>query len=53
MATRLRLRRIGDPVVPAGPAGVRIRTRLHPTVEEAAALTAIGRLLGSVYRALN
>ena len=40
-------------MVPAGPAGVRIRTRLHPTVEEAAALTAIGRLLGSVYRALN
>ncbi|MBV8291104.1 MAG: hypothetical protein JOY55_04675 [Mycobacterium sp.] len=37
-------------MVPAGPAGVRIRTRLHPTVEEAAALTAIGGLLGSVYR---
>lgn len=44
------LRRIGDPVVAGGPAGVRIRTRIHPSAEEAAALTAIGQLLGSVYR---
>jgi IS605 OrfB family transposase len=44
------LRRIGDPVVAAAPAGVRIRTRIHPTDAEAAALTAIGTLLGSVYR---
>ncbi len=44
------LRRIGDPVVAAAPAGVRIRTRIHPSAEEAAALTAIGQFLGSVYR---
>lgn len=43
-------RRIGDPVVAAAPAGVRIRTRIHPSVEQAAALTAIGQFLGSVYR---
>jgi IS605 OrfB family transposase len=48
-ATRA-LRRIGDPVVAAAPGGVRIRTRMRPTAEEAAALTAIGVLLGSVYR---
>jgi IS605 OrfB family transposase len=29
---------------------VRIRTRIHPTAQEAAAVTAIGELLGSVYR---
>jgi hypothetical protein len=44
------LRRIGDPVVAAAPAGVRIRTRIHPTAAEAEALTAIGELLGSAYR---
>jgi len=44
------LRRIGDPVVAAAPAGVRIRTRIHPGADEAAALTAIGQLLGSLYR---
>jgi len=44
------LRRIGDPVVAAAPAGVRIRTRIHPSAEQAAALTAIGQFLGSVYR---
>ena len=44
------LRRIGDPVVAAAPAGVRIRARIHPTAAEAAALTAIGDFLGSVYR---
>jgi hypothetical protein len=44
------LRRIGDPVVTAGPAGVRIRTRIHPSADQAAALTAIGGFLGSVYR---
>ena len=44
------LRRIGDPVVAASPTGVRIRTRIRPTAGEAEALTAIGKLLGSVYR---
>ena len=50
MAEGRSLRRIGDPVVAAAPAGVRIRTRIHPTVGEVEALTAIGELLGSVYR---
>jgi hypothetical protein len=45
------LRRIGDPVVAAGPAGVRIRTRIHLTEAEAAGVVAIGSYLGSVYRA--
>lgn len=45
-----RLRRIGEPVVAAGPAGVRIRTRLHLTEDEAAALGEVGEFLGSVYR---
>jgi hypothetical protein len=44
------LRRIGDPVVAAGPSGVRVRTRIHPSAEEAAALVAIGQFLGSLYR---
>ena len=44
------LRRIGDPVVAGAPAGVRIRTRIHPTAAEAEALGAVGELLGSVYR---
>ncbi|UQX13441.1 hypothetical protein [Candidatus Mycobacterium methanotrophicum] len=44
------LRRIGDPVVAAGPRGVRVRTRLHLTEEEAAALGEVGRYLDSVYR---
>ncbi len=50
MAEGRSLRRIGDPVVAAAPAGVRIRTRVRATVEEAEALSAIGELLGSVYR---
>jgi len=50
MAEHARLRRITDPVVAAPPAGVRIRTRIHVTEAEAAALTAIGASLGSVYR---
>jgi hypothetical protein len=50
-SARRALRRIGDPVVAAGPAGVRIRTRVHLTEVEAAALAGIGSLLGSVYRA--
>ena len=50
MAGGRSLRRIADPVVAAAPAGVRIRTRIHPTAEQAAALTVIGVLLGSVYR---
>ncbi|UQX11270.1 hypothetical protein [Candidatus Mycobacterium methanotrophicum] len=45
-----RLRRIGDPVIAAGPAGVRIRTRLHLTGAEADALAAVDEFLGSVYR---
>jgi hypothetical protein len=44
------LRRVVDPVVAAPPAGVRIRTRIHVSEAEAAALTAIGAFLGSVYR---
>jgi hypothetical protein len=44
------LRRIGDPVVAAGPAGVRIRTRIHPSADQAAALTAIATVLGGLYR---
>jgi hypothetical protein len=43
-------RRIADPVVAAAPVGVRIRTRIRPTAQEAAALTAMGELLGSLYR---
>jgi IS605 OrfB family transposase len=44
------LRRIGDPVIAATPAGVRIRTRIHPSAAEAQALAGIGEYLGSVYR---
>jgi hypothetical protein len=47
---RRALRRIADPVVAAGPAGVRIRTRVHLTDAEASALGAVGSFLGSVYR---
>ncbi len=50
MAEGRSLRRIGDPVVAGAPAGVRIRTRIRLTVEEAEALTAIGVLLGGLYR---
>jgi IS605 OrfB family transposase len=44
------LRRIGEPVVAAPPAGVRVRTRLHLTEDEAAVLGEVGEYLGSVYR---
>jgi IS605 OrfB family transposase len=44
------MRQICDPVVAAAPSGVRIRTRIRLTAHEAAAVTAIGELLGSVYR---
>lgn len=44
------LRRIGDPVVAAAPVGVRVRTRLHLTADEAAVLGEVGQFLGSVYR---
>jgi hypothetical protein len=44
------LRRIGDPVIAAPSAGVRVRTRIHLTDGEAQALAAIGDYLGSVYR---
>jgi IS605 OrfB family transposase len=50
MAEGRALRRICDPVVAAAPAGVRLRSRIRPTAEEAEALTAMGELLGSVYR---
>lgn len=46
---RRALRRISDPVVVPVPAGVRIRTRIHPSDAEAAALAGIGSFLGSVY----
>lgn len=48
--SRKQLRRIGEPVVAAGPAGVRVRTRLHLTAVESVALSEIGGYLGSVYR---
>ena len=50
MAEGRSLRRVGDPAVAAALAGVRIRTRVRATAEEAEALSAIGELLGSVYR---
>ena len=45
-----RLRRIANPVVAAAPAGMRVRTRIHPSPAEAQVLTAIGTLMGSLYR---
>ncbi|MGH3828754.1 MAG: hypothetical protein ACRDQX_16525, partial [Pseudonocardiaceae bacterium] len=50
MGERRVLRRIGDPVVAAGPAGVRIRTRIHLEDAEAAVLAEIGDFLGACYR---
>jgi hypothetical protein len=50
MGERARLRRIADAVVAAPPGGVRIRPLIHVTEVEAAALSAIGAFLGSVYR---
>lgn len=44
------LRKITEPVVAAGPCGVRFRTRLHLSPTEACALTEIGGFLGSLYR---
>ena len=44
------LRRIGDPVVAGVPVGVRIRTRIRLSTDEAEALAVIGGLLGSAYR---
>ena len=44
------MRQLSDPIVAAGPSGVRFRTRLHLSPTEAAALTEIGEHLGSVYR---
>lgn len=51
MGERRPLRRIGDPVVAAAPAGVRIRTRIHLSEAEADSMAAIGSFLGSVCRA--
>ncbi len=45
------LRRIGESVVAAGPAGVRVRARLFLTGAEAEAMGVIGDYLGGVYRA--
>ncbi|NNH73637.1 hypothetical protein HLB23_27935 [Nocardia uniformis] len=42
--------RRGAPFVVAAAAGVRVRTRLHPTPSEAATLTEIGAFVGGVYR---
>jgi IS605 OrfB family transposase len=50
MGERVPLRRIGAPVVAGPPTGVRIRTRIHLTDAEAAALSAVGSFLGGVYR---
>ncbi|MDT5363905.1 MAG: hypothetical protein QOC69_5667, partial [Mycobacterium sp.] len=50
MGEHVRLRRIGAPVVAGPPSGVRIRTRIHLTEVEAAALGAVGSFLGGVYR---
>jgi hypothetical protein len=50
MGERRALRGIGDPVVGAAPGGVSIRTRIHLSGAEAAALAGIGSFLGSVYR---
>jgi hypothetical protein len=50
MGERGSLRRIGAPVVAGAPSGVRIRTRIHLTEAEAAALSVVGSFLGGVYR---
>lgn len=50
MGERVPLRRIGAPVVAGPPSGVRIRTRIHLSEAEAAAVTAVGSFLGGVYR---
>ncbi|MDP4014742.1 MAG: hypothetical protein U0990_11025 [Candidatus Nanopelagicales bacterium] len=44
------LRHIADPFVVAPPAGVTIRTRLHPTEVEAAVLRTVGDFLGVLQR---
>ena len=43
-------RQVRSRFIVAAPSGVRIRTRLHPAADEAAALRAIGTFLGTVYR---
>jgi hypothetical protein len=45
-----KLRIIAPSFVVRPPSGTSIRTRLHPTISEAAALTRIGQYLGSLYR---
>lgn len=44
------MRKIAEPFVVAAPSGVRIRTRLHPTITEASALVRVGEHLGRLYR---
>jgi hypothetical protein len=51
MSKHVSLRRIGAPMVATPLAGVRIRTRIHLTEAEAAALRGVGSFLGEVYRA--
>jgi IS605 OrfB family transposase len=50
MGERVSLRRVGAPVVAGAPSGVRIRTRIHMSEAEAAALSSVGSFLGGVYR---
>ena len=50
MGERVPMRRIGAPVVAGPPTGVRLRTRIHLTETESAALTSVGAFLGEVYR---
>lgn len=47
---RKSLRTIGTAFVAAPPAGARIRTRLHTSEHESAALAEIGNFLGALYR---
>jgi hypothetical protein len=50
MDERKPVRRIGGPIVAAGPAGVQIRTPLYLRGDEAAALAVISEFLGDVHR---
>jgi hypothetical protein len=50
MGERAPLGRVSAPVVAGPPSGVRIRTRIHLTEAEIAAVSAVGSFLGGVYR---